>query len=75
MGGNTGAARISIALEKDLSEGAQLAPGELTFDRQLKIVTARRSEAPATVTGKTVMTADGPTMMRGPLPVDPSDGD
>jgi len=43
---------FQIALEKDLSEGAQLAAGELTFDRQLKIVTARRSEAPATVTGR-----------------------
>jgi hypothetical protein len=42
---------FQIALEKDLAEGAQLAPGELIFDRQLKIVTARRSEAPVTVTG------------------------
>jgi hypothetical protein len=43
---------FQLTLEKDLSEGAQLAPGELTFDRQLKIVTAGRSEAPATVTGR-----------------------
>lgn len=43
---------FQVALEKDLLEGAQLAPGELIFDRQLKIVTARQSEAPATLAGK-----------------------